>query len=166
MTTKKELREKYKNYDKSLYSSILVNKLQETEEYKNAKTIMIFYPLTNEVNMLELMHDSSKQFYLPKIDRENLLCCPYKLNDKLSLSKYKTKEPCTLPCNVNNIDLIIVPALACDKKNYRLGYGGGFYDRLLKDYRGCKICCIPKELLLDTVCAEKYDIPMNFVLTD
>ena len=114
----------------------LILKLIETNEYKQAKNIMIFYPMKNEVNLLELLNDSSKTFFLPKIDGKNLLCCEYKNGDELYESCFKTLEPLTKSVNKNQIDLVIVPALCCDKSNYRLGYGGGFYDRFLEDFKG------------------------------
>lgn len=166
MTNKKELREKYKHFNKSFCSSCTVEKIKQSKEYVNAKNIMIFYPLENEVNLLALLKDCSKNFYLPKIDGENLLCCPYTDGEELCLSKFKTKEPLTEPCDKANIDLVIVPALACDKQNYRLGYGGGFYDRFLKDYKGTKICCIPKNLVLETVYPEQQDVKMDLIITD
>ena len=63
------------------------------------------------------------------------------------------------------IDLVIVPALAVDKNNYRLGYGGGFYDRFLRDKSVTKIVCIPKELIVESVYPEKFDIPVDIVVT-
>lgn len=166
MTDKKELRKKYKNFDKSVCSDCVTEKLMQSEEYKSAKNIMIFYPLEKEVNLLELTKDYSKTFYLPRIQGDELLCCPYKTGDELEISKFKTKEPKTQPCDKSKIDLVIVPAICCDKRNYRLGYGGGFYDRFLEDYEGKKICCIPRTLVLDTVFPEEHDIKMDYVITD
>ena len=48
-------------------SKKLVDKLKNTEEYGQAKNVMIFYPLKNEVNLLSLLNDKDKNFYLPKI---------------------------------------------------------------------------------------------------
>jgi 5-formyltetrahydrofolate cyclo-ligase len=166
MTTKQELRTQFKSFDKSCYSDCIIENLIQTELYKKSKNIMIFYPLEKEVNLLELMKDTTKNFYLPKICDNNLLCCPYSNNDKLEQSKFKTKEPITKPCDNSIIDLVIVPALLCDKNNFRLGYGGGFYDRFLKNYSGKKICCIPKCLIIDTICPEPYDVKMDLVITD
>lgn len=141
-------------------------KLINTPEYKNSKNIMIFYPLKNEINLLDLLKDKSKNFYLPKVDGKDLLCCPYSEGDKTCISCFHTCEPTTEPCSKANIDLVIVPALACDKNGYRLGYGGGFYDRFLKNFDGIKISCIPKELVLDTIYPEKHDIKMDMIITD
>ncbi len=146
-------------------SQKLVKKLSETNEYKNAKNIMIYYPLPNEINLLALLKDNTKKFFLPKIDGQNLLCCPYKEGDKTCLSRFKTCEPISEPCSKNLIDLVIIPALAVDKNNYRLGYGGGFYDRFLNDFTGLKIVCLPQELVFDTIYPESHDIKADIILT-
>lgn len=142
----------------------LILKLIETNEYKQAKNIMIFYPMKNEVNLLELLNDSSKTFFLPKIDGKNLLCCEYKNGDELCESCFKTLEPLTKSVNKNQIDLVIVPALCCDKSNYRLGYGGGFYDRFLEDFKGKTVVCLPKELVVENIYPEEFDIPVDLVV--
>lgn len=142
----------------------LILKLIETNEYKQAKNIMIFYPMENEVNLLELLNDSSKTFFLPKIDGKNLLCCEYKNGDELCESCFKTLEPLTKSVNRNQIDLVIVPALCCDKSNYRLGYGGGFYDRFLEDFKGKTVVCLPKELVVENIYPEEFDIPVDLVV--
>lgn len=145
---------------------ILCSKLQETQLYKQAGNIMIFYPLKYEVNLLSLLKDKTKKFYLPKIDGENLLCCPYGEGDELCVSCFKTFEPVTEACDKNIVDLVIVPALCCDKINYRLGYGGGFYDRFLKNFRGKTAVCLPEELIVETVYPEAHDISVDLVITE
>ena len=54
--------------------------------------------------------------------------------------------------------------LAVDKNNYRLGYGGGFYDRFLKGVNSTKITCLPKEFVLDTVYPEIHDSLVDKVI--
>lgn len=166
---KNELRiwakEKRKELNIELLSKKLVQQLQQLNEYKQAKNIMIFYPIKGEINLLSLLDDKSKNFYLPRIDGKNLLCCPFKSGDELCVSCFKTKEPLTEAVNKNLIDLVIVPALCCDKQNYRLGYGGGFYDRFLQNRIFKTIVCLPKELLVDTIYPEEYDVPVDIVVT-
>ena len=166
---KKALRIKAKDIRRTLdltnISKNLALKLTETEEYKQAKNIMIYYPLENEINLLSLLEDCSKKFYLPRINVKELECCPYSTGDELCYSCFYTKEPVCEACNKTEIDLVIVPALGVDKNNYRLGYGGGFYDRFLKDYKGKTIVCIPQELVFDTVYPEKHDIKIDVVVS-
>ena len=155
----KEERKKY------CCDAVLIYKLKQTVQYKQAKHIMIFYPLKDEVNLLPLLNDSSKQFYLPKIEGENLLCCPFNGETELCVSCFNTKEPVSEPTEITP-DIVIVPALAVDKNNYRLGYGGGFYDRFLWGGSVFKIVCIPKELVVETIYPEPFDIPMDLIITD
>ena len=143
----------------------LAEKLRNCNEYQNAKNIMIFYPLDDEVDLRSLLEDKTKNFYLPKVNGEELLCCPYNNGDELCLSCFKTKEPTTQPVEKDLIDLVIAPALAVDKENYRLGYGGGFYDRFLADISCVKVTCISEKLLVDSIFPEKTDIKMDIVLT-
>ena len=165
---KKELRKiiKEKRANLEIDCSIFVRKIKQTDLYKESKNIMIFYPMKNEINLLELLKDESKQFYLPRVNCLNLECCPYSNGDKLCLSCYKTQEPISSPVLKDFVDLVIVPALCVDKNNYRLGYGGGFYDRFLKDYLGKSIVCVPKEFVLQEIFLEEQDIPVNLVITD
>lgn len=159
-------RDKRKEIDMVRISAILAEKLVQTEEYKNSKNIMLFYPLKDEVNLLSLLSDSTKSFFLPRINGEELECCPYKAGDELCESCFHTKEPVCTACNKTDIDLVIVPALACDKQGYRLGYGGGFYDRFLSDFKGIKVVCIPSELIVENIYHEKYDVKMNMIITE
>lgn len=166
---KQRLRKWAKNERKKLdlkqISHKLVLKLQETNEYKQAKNIMIYYPLKDEVDLLYLLEDETKKFFLPKIDGKNLLCCPYNKEEKLCKSCFNTNEPTTNPVCKTVLDLIIVPALAVDKNNYRLGYGCGFYDRFLKDINAYKIVCISQNLVVTTVYPETHDIKIDKIIT-
>ena len=155
-----------KIFDIKQISKSLVKKIESTDIYKTSKNIMIYYPLEFEINLLELLDDETKNFYLPKINGENMECCPYNKDCNLTKSCFNTQEPCTKPCDKNILDLIIVPALACDKNNYRLGYGGGFYDRFLKDLNTYTIACVPKQLIVENIFPEKHDIPINLIISD
>ena len=162
---RKWAKEERKKLNIQFLSQKLVEKLKETVEYIQAKNIMIYYPLKDEVNLLSLLQDKTKKFYLPKVEGENLLCCPFNENDDLCESCFKTKEPLTEPCEKSLIDLVIVPALAVDKNNYRLGYGGGFYDRFLRETNIIKVVCLSKNLIIESVFPEQHDIKVDRVIS-
>ena len=148
-------------------SSVLVKKLCSSDEYIQAKNIMLFYPLEYEINLLEILKDDTKNFYLPKIDGENLLCCPYKEGEELCDSCFKTKEPLTSPVEESIIDLLVVPALAVDKNNYRLGYGGGFYDRFLSAEPNHPTLALCYDFQIrENLPTEEFDIPVDTVIWD
>lgn len=143
----------------------LVELLQKTEEYKNAKNILIFYPLKYEINLLKLIDDKSKTFFLPKIDGDNMLCCQYKNNTEFCISCFGTKEPRGNSVDKSLIDLAIIPALCCDKNKHRLGYGKGYYDKFLKNCNIKKIICIPKELIVENVFPQEHDVPVDLIIS-
>lgn len=167
MTNKTELRIIAKSIRKGLdiknISKKLCEKIANLEEYKKAKNVMIFYPLENEIDLIPLIN-SEKNFYLPRINGDDLEICPYKLGNELKLSRFKTKEPLTNAVSPKILDIIILPALKVDKNNYRLGYGKGYYDRLLEKTNAITIIPIAKELITDTLPIESHDKKADIVL--
>lgn len=167
MDSKLQFRTNCKNIRKTLdmtkKSRELVSKIRELKEYITARNVMIYYPLKYEVDLLELLKDD-KNFYLPKVKDDELLVCPY--SNKFELSEYNIQEPCTNPVEPDILDLVIVPALAVDKNNYRLGYGKGFYDRFLGQYPNIKsITAIPDELVFDSLPVESFDKRINIIVS-
>ena len=156
-------KEERSKLDMETLSKELVRKLKLTEEYKQAKHVMIFYPMKDEVNLLSLLEDTGKTFYLPKIEGDSLLCCKYDKDLPLCESCFHTKEPTNT--NIYTPDLVIAPALAVDKKFYRLGYGKGFYDRFLRTNKVKTVVCVPKQLIVDTIFPEEFDIPADKVIS-
>ncbi len=168
MDNKTDFRTKAKKIRKTLDINEISKNLQEkirlSETYKIAKNVLIFYPLEYEINLLPLISDN-KNFYLPRISGDNLEICSYKPDDELTTSIFKTKEPKTPAENAEILDLIILPALATDKNNYRLGYGKGYFDRLLAKTNATTILPIPKELVFEKIPTESHDIPVDIVIT-
>ena len=169
MNSKNELRTVAKEIRKNLniekLSSILREKLINHKFYKDAKNVLIYYPLNYEINLLPLLNDSFKNFYLPRVNGKNLEICPYHNGDKLLQSPMGIYEPVSENTDINNIDLIIVPALMADKNGYRIGYGGGFYDRLLKNNKNAKtVTLLPSELITENLIHEEHDIKIDCIL--
>lgn len=176
MLNKKELRKKAKEIRFSLdiekISEGIVKNIQNLETYKKANNVMIFYPLKHEVNLLGLLNDRKpegiKKFYLPKVQGENLLVCPYKIGDELTISEFKTEEPISAPVDSNILDIIFVPALMVDKHLHRLGYGGGFYDKFLSKnaISATKIVAIPSALVIEKLPSENFDAKIDIAVTE
>jgi len=59
----------------------------------------------------------------------------------------------------------ITPALAFDENNYRIGYGGGYYDRFLRNYKGLSVGLCFKEFIMN-IPVEDCDVPVDTVITD
>lgn len=169
MQKKTDLRAKAKSIRKELdiknISHVICEKIKNSEEFHSAKHVMIFYPLKDEINLLELLNED-KKFYLPKMNGLTLNVCPYQKGDKLEIKAFGVKEPRTSPVSAKILDLIIVPALMVDKNNYRLGYGKGFYDRLITHTKAKTIVCIPKELLIEELPIEPHDKKVDIVIVE
>ena len=171
MKSKQELRLFAKTIRNSLdiskLSEILAERVKNHQLYKDAKNVMLFYPTKYEVNLLSLLNDD-KNFYLPRVSGQNLEVCPYKLGDKLQKSSLNILEPCLESVSAEILNLVIVPALLIDKRGFRLGYGGGYYDRFLKMYaKNFKtITALPNVLHVENLPIEAFDIPVDVVITD
>lgn len=158
-------KEERKNINLSEVSKTIVEKIRKSDFYKNAKNVMLFYPLKYEINLLTLLEDN-KNFYFPKVSNQDLYVCPYDKEKGFIKSEMNINEPCTSPVDKGIPDLIFVPALAVDKYNYRLGYGGGFYDRFLKDSKALTVVPICKNFLTDNLPHEEFDVTVDKIITN
>ncbi len=66
----------------------------------------------------------------------------------------------------NALEVIVVPGLAFDVKGYRLGYGGGFYDRVLKATRALKVGVCYSFQLVESLPVEPHDVPVDIIITE
>ncbi|WP_229784504.1 5-formyltetrahydrofolate cyclo-ligase [Deinococcus radiotolerans] len=64
------------------------------------------------------------------------------------------------------VDAILLPGLAFDRAGVRLGYGGGFYDRLLPAFRGVTVGVIQHALLVPELPREPHDLPVHWLVTE
>lgn len=169
MENKTALRGRAKNLRKTLDISKISNdiceKLRNADFYKQAKNVLLFYPTQFEIDLRELLSDD-KNFYLPKVAVEELLVCPYKQGENLEISSFNIKEPCSNPVSSAKLDLVIVPALMVDKNNYRLGYGGGFYDKFLAQNKVLSVVPIARALIVEALPVEDFDKKVDFVISD
>lgn len=168
MDSKSDLRKRSKELRKSLniekISKEICAKIRELEEYNRASHIMIFYPMKYEIDLRDLLKDN-KNFYFPKTKNNDILVCPY--SEDLQKSEYGVMEPNTAPVDPNILDLVFVPALMVDKDGYRLGYGGGFYDRFLfKHPNIISVVPISKYFVTDKLVHDKYDCKVDFFINE
>lgn len=169
MENKVFLRIDAKNTRKNLLMSAIseraVEYIRMERIYKNSENVMIFYPTKNEINLLSLLSDY-KQFYLPRVKGDDLEVCPYSVGDELNKSDFNISEPLSEVAKPETLDLVIVPALMADEEGFRLGYGGGFYDRFLASCPDSvkTITVIPKELFVKELPHEEFDIKIDRII--
>ena len=156
----------------SLMSGDIARRLFETEEFKSARTVMVYISAFREVETKDIIRELlrlSKKVIVPVTDTENDDIIPAYIDgpDRLSPGAYGIPEPVSINrADENDIDLIILPGLAFDSEGTRLGFGRGCFDRLLSRTAAKKIGLCYDFQLTDSVPHEEHDIPMDAVITE
>ena len=106
-------------------------------------------------------------FSLPKIINNNMKFCYIKSLNELIPGKYNIPEPINNNY-VNDFDstICIVPGICYDKKNFRVGYGKGYYDKFLSKHKIKTIGLCYKECLIEKIDTDKFDYKIDEVITD
>lgn len=151
-------------------SSIIKERLFNSEEYKNAKVVMFYASFGSEVDTFEMIKEAlkEKKVCVPIMNEEGLIAALIKDIKELSnKSKYGIPEPSNIKeIDKRNIDLVIVPGVVFDKRNHRIGYGKGYYDKFLKDFKGKKIGLAFKMQILEIIPNHDWDVRLDNVISE
>ena len=160
---------------KRLSQRILKNAHSELA-LEEIETLGSYFAVKNEVNLENLNHQRSQKNLLttfPKIEPNHAmnLIAPKNLK-QLSTNKYDIFEPSD-GCKIDpiNHEIIIIPTLGVDKNGYRIGYGGGYYDRFLEPIlqninRPMLIGLIYDFQFIDDSINEVHDIKLDIVFSE
>ena len=150
-------------------------RLTQLPEFQNASTIMLYIPIQNETDGMPVADQAwkdGKTVLVPKINYSQRTMAAIRYDSRLAgmrANQYGIPEPLETQAQpVENIDLIVVPSLACDRNGNRLGRGGGFYDRFLSQPAMKAVTCslVFNQQLLDNIPVETNDWPVDIVVTD
>ncbi|WP_188206163.1 5-formyltetrahydrofolate cyclo-ligase [Alkalibacillus aidingensis] len=86
--------------------------------------------------------------------------------ENVYLDLYEPKEERHKLVYKEDIDLIIVPGLLFDHQGYRIGYGGGYYDRYLANFNQAKISIAMEEQIVKNLPFDHYDIPVDYIISN
>ncbi|MGB3694540.1 MAG: 5-formyltetrahydrofolate cyclo-ligase [Spirulinaceae cyanobacterium] len=145
--------------------------LQAWPQFKQARTILAYFSFRQEPDLSSLFNNKQRWGF-PRCVAKSLSWHLWKPQQRLIQGIYgiQEPEPYSPVLKPAEVDLILVPGVACDRRGYRLGYGGGFYDRMfsqvewqLKPTVGivfdfAYVSCLPIEPWdgkLDAVCTEE-----------
>ncbi len=151
-------------------ASLTIDVLNSYKEFRDAKTVFCYVSYNGEVDTLRLLSDITKEKTLTVpfcTDNDgNMIAVRISSTEDLQKGMYGIFEPRNpVPFPKEEIDFVIVPGVAFSKDGYRLGYGKGYYDRFLADILTFKLGICKKELYLEKLPHNEYDIKMNDVLT-
>jgi 5-formyltetrahydrofolate cyclo-ligase len=141
-------------------------------EYDNAATIFSYVSVADEPDTTALIEDAwkrGKRVCVPRCASMGIMHAYgiRSMND-LQKGKYGIPEPqkgCP-PVLASEIDLIIVPCVCCSVEGFRLGYGGGFYDRWLENRSAPAVLLCFEKMLVPTVPLESHDQRVNILVSD
>ena len=181
--TKNELRERIvgllknqKEDERFKKSFIIQKKLFMLREFKDAHVILFYASFDGEVDTLKMIKETQKlgkRIALPKINKRKKIFTPIlveSVDEDLQIGPFGIKEPKETTGNaldINRLDMVVVPGLAFDSFNYRIGRGGGYFDRFLE--------ILPKSIpsvglafdfqMVDSIPQrQKHDLPVSYVL--
>ena len=169
---KKILRIRKKNFDKKLkinsYKFISFLEINSP----NLKNIGGYYPYNYEIDDLEILDLLEKKQFnisLPIIKKNNQMnFFKWSNNDPLKVNKFGIPEP--VSSKIFYPDILLVPLVGYDDNLYRLGYGGGFYDRYIekieKIKKVIKIGLAFSFQKITSIPTSKYDKKLDFVITE
>lgn len=172
---KKELRKKVKQIkstlslqEKKRMSEEILQKLEESEDFKAAQIIMAYWSMEDEVYTHGFVQKwaTKKRIILPVVKGSQLELKEFKgVHDLVAGEHFGIPEPKgPLFEHPEKIDLIIVPGVAFDNNNNRMGRGKAYYDQLLKESKAYKVgLCFPFQLF-DKVPFDDLDVKMDEVL--
>lgn len=152
--------------NKKELSTSIVNNLINLDIYKKARVIALYNSLNDEVDTSYLINESLKNkiVLLPRIIKDKIVFIMINKDTLYAKSSFGVMEPIGEEY-LGNIDLIIVPGLAFDRKLNRLGFGMGYYDRYLSNKGIYKIGLCFDEQIVEFVPVNELDIKMDMVIT-
>ncbi|HAX18473.1 MAG TPA: 5-formyltetrahydrofolate cyclo-ligase [Actinobacteria bacterium] len=157
-------------------SRLIALKLFKNRKYRESECILFFYPFGSEVDTRLIISHSlcrNKRIILPKVSENNNIETYFVKNPEKELKPgyFGIMEPDIQKCRkaaLKEIDLAVIPGVCFDKHFNRLGYGGGFYDRLILqlDKNILKISLCFDIQLIENVPMSPYDMKVDMIITE
>jgi len=178
---KKELRKiimnNLKKLSQSIYkekSKLIHNQLLQEQAIHNANVIGVTlseFPEVETWELIEHLWSAGKTVVVPKCEPKTRTMTFYKITsfEQLENVYMHLSEPIphlTTKVAKEQIDCLIVPGLAYDRRGFRLGFGGGYYDRFLSDFVKPTISLAFHMQVVEKIPADDYDVPIEKIITE
>lgn len=142
--------------------------------WKEAETIGITYSTRREWNTVPIIKrawQEGKKLVIPKMRRKTAGLDFYEINhfSQTEIGYKQIVEPIESKCRFvhkKEIDLLIVPGVVFDYAGYRVGFGGGYYDRYLEDFKQRTVSLVSLMQLVQKLPIEKHDLHVQYLITE
>lgn len=168
---RQEMKKKRREFDKKEEASKKAcDFLMNLYEYKNASCVCVYMSAFGEVDTSHIIKDlkkRGKKIVLPITDCDtNTLSLSY-FTDNLKKGAYGISEPENIQhVSISDVDFFVVPGICFDKKGGRIGFGKGYYDRLLKESKAFKAGLCYSFQITEEIALEKNDILMDAIVCE
>lgn len=156
--------------DKIRRSQLILEKVETLMAFRDSQVVMVYWSMSDEVHTHDFVKKwaDSKTIVLPVVKGDELELRIFTGEDSLIKGEhYGILEPSgKIVEDANQIDFILVPGVAFDKSNNRLGRGKAYYDKLLKNTHAHKAGICFGFQMVPQVPVDENDIPMDMVITE
>ncbi|MGV3464839.1 MAG: 5-formyltetrahydrofolate cyclo-ligase [Heyndrickxia sp.] len=178
---KKDIRKQVLNVLRTLdkctyeqYSFEIAKKLYQMPVWKTAKTIALTISRSPEVDTWQIIRSGwleGKKIAVPKCLPESKQMVfrqitSFEQLESVYFGLYEPIETVTEEIKKQEIELMIVPGVAYNRTGYRIGFGGGYYDRYLDNFHGETLSLAFSYQVLQDLAIEKHDIPVQSIITE
>jgi len=155
------------NHNKIYKTSILSKKLLEELDLKKRASILIYYPLAYEADIVKLLYKLRKKHdvFIPFMQGESFKMVPFRL--PLKKKRFGIFEAGDTLRNINKIDIAIVPTVGVDGNLQRIGFGRGMYDRFFEKLKKkpYTIFIQPEFCYTQKLLCDAYDVKGDVLIT-
>jgi 5-formyltetrahydrofolate cyclo-ligase len=147
-------------------------RLLALSEFMKARAVLLFYSFGSEIptaGIIQRSLDAGKRVFLPLLDSGAMSAAELKPGDSLAVTAYGPKEPADrVAVDPGEVDLVVAPGLGFDREGYRLGYGGGHYDRYLATLEPLtpRVGIAFQQQIVDELPHEPGDERLDLIVTD
>lgn len=158
--------------ERALKSAAIGEGLLALPELRAARKVMLFSSFGSEVEtaaMIERLAAIGKELALPRVEGGDILAVAYRPGDPVREAWFGAEEP--LGARIltpAQVDIVVTPGLAFDRRGHRVGYGGGFYDRFLRQVRAdaFKVAVAFHLQVVDEVPSRGDEVPVDAIVTE
>ena len=150
----------------------ILKHLLDSAEFLGATTVLAFASIRKEVRtqaIIEAVWSAGKRTALPRVHGDELRLHIIDSESRLAPGAFSVPEPAEDDESIQpgEVDFALVPALAVDPRGYRIGYGGGYYDRLIPRLSNACTCAVAYDFqLISEVPEQPFDVSVDLVTTD
>jgi 5-formyltetrahydrofolate cyclo-ligase len=173
------LREQLPADERAAHNAALTERLMQLPEYQQATTVLGYMNFGSEYAaelwVARALADG-KRLFLPKVNRHSNMLDLYCVDDpenQLAAGLWGIREPIVERCkrlnDINEVEFVLLPGIAFSRDGARLGYGGGFYDKLLAQFDADRPVLATAAYglqIVEKIPQEETDVGIDWIITE